>query len=84
MKSPDGLLGEGSRWLESVVLRLLFAIAMTVEISGLLLTISVSRSIQNGLKEILRAARSLANGNYGSRANLLSHDEIGISQSHSI
>jgi diguanylate cyclase (GGDEF)-like protein/PAS domain S-box-containing protein len=70
-------LGEGSRWLESVVLRLLFAIAMTVEISGLLLTISVSRSIQTGLKEMLNAARSLADGNYASRANLLSHDEIG-------
>jgi hypothetical protein len=37
-------LGEGSRWLEGIVLKLLFAVAVTVETTGLLLTISVSRS----------------------------------------
>ena len=42
-------LGEGSRWLERVVLRLLFATALTVETTGLLLVISVSRGIQKGL-----------------------------------
>lgn len=71
-------LGEGSRWLEGVVLRLLFGVALTVEITGLLLTISVSRSIQKGLTEIIRAARSFANGNYTRRATLFSRDEIGV------
>ncbi|MGZ4038293.1 MAG: response regulator, partial [Bacteroidia bacterium] len=45
-------LGEGSRWLENIILKLLFAVALTVEITGLLITISVSRSITKGLNEI--------------------------------
>jgi hypothetical protein len=50
-------LGEGSRWLENLVLKLLFGVALTVEISGLLLTISVSRGIQKGLSEIIEASK---------------------------
>ena len=71
-------LGEGSRWLEGLVLRLLFVIAITVEISGLLLAISVSRNIQKGLTEIIRAAKSFAKGLYSTRAKVFSHDEIGV------
>jgi methyl-accepting chemotaxis protein len=71
-------LGEGSRWLEGVVLNLLFVIAITVEISGLLLAISVSRSIQKGLAEIIRAARFFAEGVYSTRAQVFSRDEIGV------
>src|ERR1700744_3749353 len=36
-------LGEGSRWLEGVVLQLLFFVALTVECTGLILAITVSR-----------------------------------------
>ena len=71
-------LGEGSRWLEHMVLRLLFFIALTVETTGLLLTVSISRSMQKSLGEIIRAARSLAVGNYNSRAKRFSGDEIGL------
>lgn len=70
-------LGEGSRWLEDIVLRLLFAMALTVEISGLLLTISVSRGIQKGLAEMIRASKRVAAGDYGVRALVYSGDEIG-------
>jgi signal transduction histidine kinase len=70
-------LGEGSRWLERVVLRLLFATALTVETTGLLLVISVSRSMQKGLTDIIRAANSVATGQLSGRAKVLSHDEIG-------
>ena len=38
-------LGEGSRWLENLILKLLFIVALTVEITGLVLSISVSRNI---------------------------------------
>jgi hypothetical protein len=55
-------LGEASRWLERVVLRLLFATALTVETTGLLLVISVSRGIQKGLTDMIRAANSVATG----------------------
>jgi signal transduction histidine kinase/ActR/RegA family two-component response regulator len=70
-------LGEGSRWLERVVLTLLFATALTVEISGLLLAASVSRGIHKGLTEVIRAADAFAAGKFGARANVLPRDEIG-------
>ena len=70
-------LGEGSRWLEGLVLRLLFVIALTVEISGLFLAISVSRNIQKGLGEIIEAAKAFASGKRKARARVFSKDEIG-------
>ena len=70
-------LGEASRWLERVVLRLLFATALTVETTGLLLVISVSRGMQKGLTEIIRAANSVAKSELSARAKVLSRDEIG-------
>lgn len=71
-------LGEGSRWLEDLVLKLLFIIALTVEISGLILAIFLSRGIQKGLNEIINAAGSFAKGNYSTRAKVYSKDEIGV------
>jgi signal transduction histidine kinase/CheY-like chemotaxis protein len=71
-------LGEGSRWLESVVLRLLFATALTVETTGLLLTFSVSKAIQQGLTSIIRAANAFSTGQLSTRAKVLSRDEIGV------
>jgi len=71
-------LGEGARWMENLVLRILFSVALTVEISGLLLTISVSRNIQRGLNEIIRAAKAIGTGDLNARAKSFSHDEIGI------
>jgi PAS domain S-box-containing protein len=71
-------LGEGSRWLEGLIKKLLFVIALTVEISGLILAISLSRSIQRGLNEIIAAAKSFAKGNLDVRAKVFSNDEIGV------
>ena len=70
-------LGEGSRWLENVILRLLFFVALTVECTGLILAITVSRSIQKGLKEILESARAVTIGNFSRKAKSFSSDEIG-------
>src|SRR6185312_2548977 len=67
-------LAEGARWLENIILKLLFIIALTVEISGLLVTISISRSIQNGLSEIISATNSFAKGNLAARAKVFSLD----------
>lgn len=71
-------LAEGARWLENIILKLLFIIALTVEISGLLLTISISRGIQNGLSEIISATNAFAKGNLNARAKVFSADEIGV------
>ena len=70
-------LGEGSRWLEHVILRLLFIVALTVECTGLILAITVSRGIQKGLNEILLSARSVTKGDFSRKAKAFSQDEIG-------
>lgn len=70
-------LGEGSRWMEGVILKLLFFVALTVECTGLLLAITVSRGIQKGLQEILLSARSVTKGDFTRKARAYSADEIG-------
>lgn len=71
-------LGEGSRWLENLVLKLLFGVALLVECTGLILAITVSRGIQKGLNEILLSAQSVTKGNFNRKAQIFSGDEIGI------
>lgn len=71
-------LGEGSRWLENLVLKLLFIVALTVELTGLILAITVSRGIQKGLSEILASAKAVAKGDFNRKAKAFSRDEIGI------
>ena len=70
-------MGEGSRWLENLILKLLLVVALTVEVTGLLLSISVSRSITRGLNEINRAADKISKGDLSVRATVFSKDEIG-------
>lgn len=70
-------LGEGSRWLENIILKLLFGVALTVEITGLLITISLSRSITKGLNAINRATTKISSGDLTQRAEVFSKDEIG-------
>jgi len=71
-------LGDGSRWLENLVLKILFTVALTVEITGLTLAIIVSRNIQKGLNEILLSARAVGNRDFSRKAKAFSKDEIGI------
>jgi PAS domain S-box-containing protein len=71
-------LGEGSRWLENLVLKLLFLVSLSVEITGLTLAIIVSRSIQKGLNEILQSAKKVAKNDFTRKAQAFSKDEIGI------
>lgn len=75
-------LGEGSRWLENLILKILLLIALTVEISGLWLSISISRNISKGINEIINTSKAVGEGNFSSRANIYSKDEIGQLASH--
>jgi two-component system, sensor histidine kinase len=70
-------LGEGSRWLENIIFSLLFLVALTVEITGLMLSIYVARSMSKGLKAIVTATRKVSEGDLNSRATVYSEDEIG-------
>jgi PAS domain S-box-containing protein len=71
-------LGEGSRWLENLILKLLFVVALTVELTGLILAIMVSKNIQKGLNEILQSAKAVTKGDFTRKAKIFSKDEIGI------
>jgi signal transduction histidine kinase len=70
-------LGEGARWLENLILKILFLIALTVELSGLFLTISVSIGISKGIKEIIGIAEKVAKADFSQRSKVFSKDEIG-------
>ncbi len=70
-------LGQGSRWIEHLVIKILFSIAITVEFTGLFLTISVTRTISRGIRDIVRVARTVAKANFTRRARIYSNDEIG-------
>ncbi|HTA83952.1 MAG TPA: ATP-binding protein [Bacteroidia bacterium] len=71
-------LGEGSRWIEGLILKILFSIAITVEFTGLFLTISVSRAISKGINEVVRIAGKVAKADFGDKAKVFSNDEIGL------
>jgi len=70
-------LGEGSRWLENIILSLVFTVALIVEITGLLLSIYVARSMTKGLNAIVNATIKVSQGDLNSRATVYSSDEIG-------
>src|SRR5207244_3406557 len=70
-------LGEGSRWLENLILKILFILVLTVEFVGLFLTISVSMSISRGIDEVMRVSGEVTKRNFAERAKIFSKDEIG-------
>ncbi len=70
-------LGEGSRWLENLIMKLLLIVALTVEITGLALCIAVTKGIAKGLNEINRATVKITKGDLSARATVFSQDEIG-------
>lgn len=71
------VLGEGSRWLERIVFMILFGIVLTVEFVGLTLTFFTSRSISNGLKDLIEVAQDISKGNFSKKLVVRSTDEIG-------
>jgi signal transduction histidine kinase len=71
-------LGEGSRWLENIVLRLLLALSLTIGTTSILITISVSKGIEKAIKAIIDGAALIRQGLYGTRVQVYSGDEIGV------
>jgi len=70
-------LGEGSRWLEHVVLSLLFGAVITVETIGLTLTFRTTRRISCGLADLNEVAQRIGQGDFNSKLKVDSQDEIG-------
>ncbi|MDN3582952.1 response regulator [Mucilaginibacter flavus] len=69
-------LGEGSRWFENRILTLLVFLALSIELTGILIAISISKGIQNGIKAIMTGARMVEKERFV-RVKVFSHDEIG-------
>ncbi len=65
-------LGDGSRWLEKLILRILLGIAITVEFTGLILAIVVSSGISKGIDAILVSARAVGKGDFSTKAKVYS------------
>lgn len=70
-------LGEGSRWLENMIMIILFCMVITVEAIGLTFTFFTSRSISRGLNNLNLAAEEIGNGNFTKKLEVESFDEIG-------
>jgi signal transduction histidine kinase/ActR/RegA family two-component response regulator len=71
-------LGEGSRWLENIVLRLLLTLSLTIGTTSILITISVNRTIKKGLSAIIDGASLISKGSLNTRVKVYSRDEIGV------
>jgi hypothetical protein len=75
-------LGAGARWLERILMSLLILTVLTVEVTGLLLTINFSRRFSRQLKELCEFADGIGRGDFDNRLVVSSKDEIGqLSQS---
>jgi signal transduction histidine kinase len=70
-------LGDGSRFLENVVLSLLTLAVVMVESIGLTLAILTARAISRGLGSLKAAADDIGSGRFEPASLPRSHDEIG-------
>src|SRR5579863_8412248 len=73
----SAVLGEGSRWMTGLVLSILIGVALTVELSGLLLTAAVTRGFARRLNEMLQAAARIAKGDFSVNLSESPADELG-------
>lgn len=71
-------LGEGARWLEGLVLRLVLALSLTIGISSVLLAVSINKNLKKGLDAIVEGAESIRRGKLNIQVPVYSKDEIGI------
>lgn len=70
-------LGQASRWLENIIFKVLIGIAVTVEFTGILLTIMIGFRISRDVNVINRIASKVAKSDFSERVNTTSKDEIG-------
>lgn len=70
-------LGEASRWLENLLMIALILAVITVESTGLFLTITFSRGLSKALGELNAAANLVGQGDFNQRVPVRSNDELG-------
>jgi len=72
----SGALGEGSRWLQSMLLLTLFFAVLAVETTGLIFTVSITRSLTLRLRELKQAAIALGSGSLELQIPIRSGDDL--------
>lgn len=70
-------LGEGSRWIEKTIKTVVLIAALIVGVIGILLTMSLSRGLRAGLRELTLAAQRVGRGVFHERVPVRSRDELG-------
>lgn len=73
----SNVLGEGSRWMERIILMILIILVLTVESIGLALTFLTSKAISKGLSNLNGITNEFGRGNFDHRLVVDSNDEIG-------
>jgi len=71
-------LGEGARWLESLVLKLVLALSLTIGTATIILSVSINRNLQKGVNAIISGAEKIRSGLVTTRVPVYSKDEIGM------
>lgn len=70
-------LGDASRWLEHILMVVLVIAVVTVESTGLLLTITFGRRLKSDLTELHTFATSVGDGDFSKTVPVRSKDELG-------
>lgn len=70
-------LGEGARWLEGIVLKLVLALSITIGTTSIVIAISINKSIKKGLDVIVEGAELVKKGKLETRVKVFANDEIG-------
>ncbi|WP_413584228.1 ATP-binding protein [Bdellovibrio sp. HCB274] len=73
----SSVLGEGSRWLEHLLMLLLVLAVITIEGTGLYLTFSFAKGLDRSLLELNHATKEIGQGNLGITVPVHSKDELG-------
>lgn len=70
-------LGEASRWIEKLLMVILLLAVISIEGTGLYLTVSFARGLTRSLHELNQAATRVGAGDFSMRAPVNSKDELG-------
>lgn len=73
----SAVLGEGSRWMERIILIILIVVVLTVESIGLTLTFLTSKALTKGLADLNSLSHDFGRGHFEKRLEVDSQDEIG-------
>ncbi len=76
--SFSNTMGEGSRWLEGVIITLLSIVVLTIGGTTLFLSLMATRSMTGRLAEISDVANAIGNGNLRRRIIVKGKDEVGV------